>query len=1301
MANLKITFEGKDNLTPKIDKIIKSIDQIKKEVNITVKAAGVDLAASSIDKLSKKTALLSTAGNIAADFARDAGRKLLQFGKDSIKAASDVDEMRAKSSVVFGSMTNDVRKWSAELGNSIGRSKTDIEGFASTFQDTFVPMGIARNEATGLSKTITKLGLDLASFNNKADADTMRDLHAALVGNHKTMYKYGVVIKESTLNQELLTMGIEGGNKAATEQQKVMARLNLIMKGTSDAQGDAERTAGSFENQTKKLSANLKELSINIGNSVIPVLQTLMPVVNNIITDISNFVLKLQDFGKTDFGRTILTMVAGITTFSITLYAVNTILKSSKTLIDILKGSVKLLTKEYWAQVYAQIALMATSGNWAGLAIAVAAAAAAMYGINVLIKNVTKDMDELGNVQSNTSDTGEKLANALDNEKKQLDEITLSLENTKKAFQDLDQIESQLGENDSAFDELAEDVEEYKEAHDEMQRQVSKNNYNILKSQRDLNRAYKDYSEMLKDNRKAEYELQKQINDKKEEFNNRINQSNKEMVKTEIEGLSEIIKKYKDLDETISGLTERKEEAQRKLKELETGLEESEEDKRLREIAKTKKEIADIDKDLIEAKRQRGPDSTIQEAQRLENIKNIQKQIQNINKESDMLKSKGDLSGDEEKRLEDLIKLKNILNEQLNVKAPINPQTLEDTQRRLEELYPGYEQLTEIEKMRLNLNESLAKTQQDQADLIKEHNESLYEMYGLEWQLAEMKADNAETERRAREDLIEKEIAHAVLKFESQKQEDQMNKDLAKSLENIIKKEERLNELLGKRIDLLDQLDRKNSQSSNLYRSNKAYENAEKNYRAALGAYQRNPSEANARRLAGAKSRLDQAESGRISSERGYYEQDILSKEQARYDAEVKARNDQIIRNQKDIDIAAQQKRIAQIIIRNKFGDKQAEDFIKMTPEKQIDKILEIQKSRRINQNEKKQLDAIKEYIEKERIARRGNNLPYVTPIRKSLSDFPEETQREIEKRIERHRQSIGAVKMKPKQEAPVAYQPMPRQVFPYVTPEEYERGERQRKEQAESDRKMRESNARIAEQAELTRKTNETTGYILAGLLAIATGGSSGYAVGGRQAAKKSLKFGIGEGGVISGKDRYTNEVLKRAASMRTTQTTRASVEASPWDPTEFRTRVPQRARVLEETSNMLKAENQIKNESAWKGAIIGAAASLFSIPVVGEYFGDLLNGANQFNEDFPGLDVGPQMQNSTRQFEQNYRNKQMQVNPMDTSNLRGAVDSQPFEIDIKLDKNLLTTEASKIIQSPDGRTAIVRIIRDDQRRS
>lgn len=229
----------------------------------------------------------------------DAARKMLLIGGAAIagfiKLASDFEENLSKFNAVFKDNAKAVGEWAKTYSASVNRSRVDTMAFLATLQDTFVPLGFARDKAAELSKQVVQLATDLASFNNQSDASVVQALTSALVGNTETVRKYGIVITESTLKQELLNMGIKGGSKSATEAEKAFARLNIIMASTSDAQGDAARTSGSFANQLKGLIAAAKELGIELGNVFLPTATKLVKKIKEVIPGMIDWVKINQD----------------------------------------------------------------------------------------------------------------------------------------------------------------------------------------------------------------------------------------------------------------------------------------------------------------------------------------------------------------------------------------------------------------------------------------------------------------------------------------------------------------------------------------------------------------------------------------------------------------------------------------------------------------------------------------------------------------------------------------------------------------------------------------------------------------------------------------------------------------------------------------------------------------------------------------------------------------------------------------------------------------------------------------------
>ncbi|QDU81564.1 hypothetical protein Pla110_33060 [Polystyrenella longa] len=189
------------------------------------------------------------------------GIKLTQLG-------SDLEELDSKFQTVFGDRTADVRKWGDALASSTQRSSIQIRGMLSGFQDLFAPMGIADDQAEHMSKTMSALAIDLGSFNNRSDDSVMEDLQAAMTGSGEVMKKYGVILSESAVKQELLNQGLDPKN--ATEAQKSMARMNIILAGTTAAQGDAARTSDGVANSWKGLTSQIFDMASNMGKSLLP-----------------------------------------------------------------------------------------------------------------------------------------------------------------------------------------------------------------------------------------------------------------------------------------------------------------------------------------------------------------------------------------------------------------------------------------------------------------------------------------------------------------------------------------------------------------------------------------------------------------------------------------------------------------------------------------------------------------------------------------------------------------------------------------------------------------------------------------------------------------------------------------------------------------------------------------------------------------------------------------------------------------------------------------------------------------------
>ncbi|WP_254512352.1 hypothetical protein [Anatilimnocola floriformis] len=195
-----------------------------------------------------------------------------------IKAAGDLMETVSKFEAVFADQAGATRKWSEEFAAAVGRSKSETLTSLSALQAFFRGLGMGSGKAADLSKELTALSVDFASFHNISDPEALQRFISALSGSGEVLDMFGVNIKEAALNQKMLAMGFPSIQKGATETQKVLARISIIREsmGRQGAIGDAIKTAGSFSNQLKALQGAIKNTAEAFGNDLLPVVTPLI-----------------------------------------------------------------------------------------------------------------------------------------------------------------------------------------------------------------------------------------------------------------------------------------------------------------------------------------------------------------------------------------------------------------------------------------------------------------------------------------------------------------------------------------------------------------------------------------------------------------------------------------------------------------------------------------------------------------------------------------------------------------------------------------------------------------------------------------------------------------------------------------------------------------------------------------------------------------------------------------------------------------------------------------------------------------
>ena len=195
---------------------------------------------------------------------------ILAVGAAAVKTASDIQEMENLFRETFEGASKDVTDWAKDTARAMQRSRFDLMETAAGFAAFLKPLGVAPKAIAPMSKALTALTVDLSSFRNIAEENVFIALFSGLAGETESVRRLGIDIGAAAVEAELLRLGINKTNAEAAQAEKVLARFNLIMNQTTDAQGDAIRTTDSFENQLRGLMATVKDVAVVIGQKLLP-----------------------------------------------------------------------------------------------------------------------------------------------------------------------------------------------------------------------------------------------------------------------------------------------------------------------------------------------------------------------------------------------------------------------------------------------------------------------------------------------------------------------------------------------------------------------------------------------------------------------------------------------------------------------------------------------------------------------------------------------------------------------------------------------------------------------------------------------------------------------------------------------------------------------------------------------------------------------------------------------------------------------------------------------------------------------
>lgn len=243
--------------------------------------------------------LVASARRFAGPLAIAAGgAAIAKFAKDSITAASDLNESLNAVNVTFGKNAAGIKQLGEEAATAVGLSNNEFNGLAvrfSAFANTVAGRG---GDVVGTMDDLTTRAADFASVMNLDVNEAAQLFQSGLAGETEPLRRFGLDLSAARVEAFAFSSGIAKSGQELTEQQKVQARYALLMKQTSKTQGDFANTSGGLANAQRIAAASFENLKAKLGKSLLPVLSSVMSfVAQKLLPAIIRFVPTLKKWG--------------------------------------------------------------------------------------------------------------------------------------------------------------------------------------------------------------------------------------------------------------------------------------------------------------------------------------------------------------------------------------------------------------------------------------------------------------------------------------------------------------------------------------------------------------------------------------------------------------------------------------------------------------------------------------------------------------------------------------------------------------------------------------------------------------------------------------------------------------------------------------------------------------------------------------------------------------------------------------------------------------------------------------------
>ena len=307
--SLQIKIESQSNdAAQSIDALAASLNNLKgasnmnkvsKNLNkLSTSLKSVEKGSASVQKLSVSLKSLKLKYATIAVAARKAFSAISSWVNQTNSYVENVNLF----TVAMGEYADEAMEYAEAVNDALGIDISEFIRNQGIFMSMANGFGLAADQAYEMSKGLTELSYDLASFFN-ISLDAVGDgafskVQSGLAGELEPLRRLGFALSEASLQQVAYNRGINLSVREMTEAQKATLRYIAMVEQAANmgVVGDMSRTVMTSANAIRILKQQFAELTRSLGSLFIPIIMKVMPYLQAFVDILTEAIQGLATF---------------------------------------------------------------------------------------------------------------------------------------------------------------------------------------------------------------------------------------------------------------------------------------------------------------------------------------------------------------------------------------------------------------------------------------------------------------------------------------------------------------------------------------------------------------------------------------------------------------------------------------------------------------------------------------------------------------------------------------------------------------------------------------------------------------------------------------------------------------------------------------------------------------------------------------------------------------------------------------------------------------------------------------------